>query len=264
MKNPNTVSDVFVSFAVRSLALAIWAGTIFGVGTARSATLYVKTSGSDAQSGASWALAKRNVTNAMVSATAGDQIWVASGIYTQLVLIKTDVALYGGFNGTETTFGQRNLAANPTYIFGNSQGTVVSITNGGPNTRLDGFYITGGGSPNTTYAGGVSVVGASPTIANNVIFGNKAIGGAGGGIYIFGSQPLPATQAIITNNTVYQNSCLGITLTNAYGDGGGIAVGNASPLIAWNRIIGNTAARHGGGLALYMNSQAFVANNIIE
>src|SRR5437899_8685358 len=78
-------------------------------GIGRAGILYVTTSGNDASSGASWALAKRSITNAMVAAAAGDQIWVASGVYTQLVTMKAGVALYGGFNGAEPALGQRNF-----------------------------------------------------------------------------------------------------------------------------------------------------------
>ena len=90
-------------------------------------TLYVKTSGDDSQSGASWASAKRSITNALTAAAAGDQLWVASGIYTQLITMKAGVALYGGFNGTESTLAQRNFGTNVCIIDGHSQGVVITI-----------------------------------------------------------------------------------------------------------------------------------------
>src|SRR5690348_1263139 len=85
----------------------------------RGGTFFVSSSGSDAFSGASWATAKQSITNAMAAASAGDQIWVASGIYTQLVTMKAGVALYGGFNGTETSLSQRNWSVNRCWIHGN-------------------------------------------------------------------------------------------------------------------------------------------------
>ena len=129
---------------VRSLPISSCAALLLSVATVRPAVSYVKTSGDDTLSGASWAQAKRSITNAMAAAGAGDQIWVASGIYTQLVTVNADVALYGGFNGTETALAQRNWTTNISWIYGASMGTAVTINGGGPDTRVDGMVITGG------------------------------------------------------------------------------------------------------------------------
>src|SRR5262245_41715999 len=76
------------------------------VASARAGVLFVKPSGNDASAGTSWTLAKRSITNGMVAASAGDQIWVAAGTYFERVTVKDGVALYGGFAGTETTLDQ--------------------------------------------------------------------------------------------------------------------------------------------------------------
>ena len=132
-----------------------------------AAVWYVKTAGSDALPGTSWALAKQSITNSMVSANAGDQMWVASGIYTQLVTMKAGVALYGGFNGTETALAQRNWHTNLSWVYGAGQGPSVTIPTGsGPDTRVDGMAITAGGTSGG-FGGGISCSGAGPVIANN-------------------------------------------------------------------------------------------------
>jgi hypothetical protein len=224
---------------------------------ARAAVFYVRTNGNDTLSGASWALAKQSITNALVSAARGNQIWVASGIYTQLVTMKAGVALYGGFNGTETTFDQRNWHTNLSWIYGASKGTALTINTGsGPDTRVDGMSITGGAG---IFGGGISCDGSAAIIANNFIFGNTAPGGIGGGLYINFHLTTPLTEPIITNNLIYQNSALG-----SIGEGAGITVRNSSPLIAWNRVVFNVAGDKAGGIACFGNCHALIANNIIE
>src|SRR6266853_3806054 len=181
----------------------------------RATTLYVQTNGNDGLSGTSWASAKRSITNAMVAAAAGDAIWVASGTYTQLVTLKAGVGLYGGFNGTETALAQRNWLTNASRINGASMGVVITISGGGPNTRLDGMAITGGTG---IFGGGISCDGSGAVIANNFIYGNTAPGGIGGGIYINFHLTTPLTDPVVTNNVIYANTTLG-----SIGEGAGIS-----------------------------------------
>lgn len=236
------------------LAIALVLG--LGAPACRAAVVYVKTTGDDQLSGVSWAASKRSITNAMAVAAAGDQVWVASGIYTQLVTLKAGVALYGGFNGTETALAERDFSANRSWIHGDSKGTVVTITGGGPDTRLDGMAITGGAG---VFGGGIHCDGSGAVLANNFIYGNRAPGGIGAGIYINFHLTTPLTDPVVTNNIVYQNTALG-----SIGEGAGITVRNASPLIAWNRVLLNVAGDKAGGIACFGNSSARIANNIIE
>jgi hypothetical protein len=223
-------------------------------------TFYVKSNGSDVFSGATWAQAKRSITNAMTASLAGDQIWVASGVYTQLVTMKAGVALYGGFSGTETALSQRNWSTNLCWIHGNYKGSVVTIPSGcGPDTRVDGMAITGGAFT-SAFGGGIACSGAGPVVANNLIFGNTAANSIGGGIYLnFYQNVPPVAQPIVTNNIIYQNTALG-----SIGEAAGICVRNSSPLIAWNKILFNVAGDQGGGIACFGNCQPMIANNIIE
>ena len=70
--------------------------------------------------GDSWANAYKNLQAALSAAASSDQIWVAEGVYypgghrTSTFTLKNEVAVYGGFKGTETQVDQRNPAANPT------------------------------------------------------------------------------------------------------------------------------------------------------
>ena len=149
--------------------------------TASAAVLHVSTNGNDGNSGTSWALAKKTVQAAIDAANAGDEVWVAAGIYNEHITNKAvgdvavDVALYGGFDGSEGMRSERDIAANPTVLHGTNNGIVVTIKYGaGRTTRIDGFYITGGNKSATPGdpGGGIHMTGSAPTIANNIIKGN--------------------------------------------------------------------------------------------
>src|SRR5437773_10585599 len=132
------IQKPIISIRYLRRAVAISATLLLAAHAGQCGTLYVKTTGNDASSGTSWALAKQTITNAMAAAVAGDQLWVASGTYTQLVTLKPSVAMYGGFNGTETSLAQRNFGLNFAILDGRTNGVVITITNAGADTRVDG------------------------------------------------------------------------------------------------------------------------------
>lgn len=238
--------------------MLISGGTAVFTLSSSSATLHVTTNGNDALSGASWGLAKRTVVNALASAGAGDAVWVAAGRYAQRITLKPDVALYGGFAGTETSLSQRNWQANLSILDGGYGGAVVNITNAGPATRIDGMIITGGLA---IHGGGIAMVGSAPVIANNLITANIT-DGAGAGVSIWGFRILSSTEIylpLLTNNIIAANQSI-----NDEGDGGGIAVVGSSPVIVRNVIARNTATRNGGGIACWRHSLPLIANNLIE
>ncbi|MCL5097490.1 MAG: right-handed parallel beta-helix repeat-containing protein, partial [Candidatus Omnitrophica bacterium] len=221
-------------------------------------TLYVSTNGNDLLPGTNWTNAKRTVSAAIGIATGGDEIWVAQGTYAGHVTLKPALTLYGGFAGSEITRDQRNWTNHLSVIWGTTNKAVVTITNAGPATRLDGFTIGGG---NGIHGGGIAMVGSGPIIANNTIR-NNITDGAGAGISIWGFNLVSSTEAyfpVITNNVIADNQSI-----NDEGDGAGIAVVGSSPLIAWNVIARNTATRNGGGIACWRHSIPIIANNLIE
>jgi len=228
-----------------------------------AAVIRVKPGGNDANSGADWANAKATVTAAISAAAQGDQIWVAAGTYTERIAsrvvgeLAVDVALYGGFAGTETSLGQRDFLTNATILDGSNAGPVVSITNNaGPGTRVDGFTITKG-------TAGISLLGSAPTITNNVIRAN-----AGQGIYcvnyrILGVSPPNVAFPTITHNTIADN---------AAGNGAGIAIvgtqdinflPSSAPVIANNIIVRNRAGQNGGGIGSWGHASPVIAYNYI-
>ena len=132
----------------------------------------------------------------------GDQVWVASGLYTPgtdrtaSFVMKDGVAIYGGFVGTEAILSARVLTnpssstlsgeiGDPTSTTDNST-HVISNGPGLTNSAiLDGFVITGGhASVSNNNAGGMFNNGnggvCSPTVRNCVFSNNYArfVGGA--------------------------------------------------------------------------------------
>src|SRR5215813_6896904 len=107
--------------------------------------------------GSSWSSALGSIDAAMNRANAGDEIWVAamplgadiyfyyeSSVYTIAgtgeVFVKDGVALYGGFNGTETSRDQRNTKTNVTSLMLQLR---VRMLQDRP-TVIDGFQFING------------------------------------------------------------------------------------------------------------------------
>ncbi|HXK84933.1 MAG TPA: hypothetical protein PLS82_02765, partial [Phycisphaerae bacterium] len=138
-------------------------------GGVRAATIYVTQTGSDANSGLSWSEAKGTVAGGLAAAVAGDEVWVAAGVYVERITLKAGAALYGGFAGSETQLEQRSVASNPTVLDGNRTGNVVTSPSGATaTTRIDSFTIRNGYVSNG-YGGGIYCSSSSPTIANCTI-----------------------------------------------------------------------------------------------
>lgn len=137
--------------------------------------------------GSSWQNAMPGVQDALNFSQSGDQIWVAAGTYNEQITLRNGVAVYGGFNGTETRIDQRNIAANPTILSADRDQIDVDANGDGfPDTQisdnasgicvsdavgstalLDGFILYG--SRTVAVA---NLNGSSATIANCTFRGN--------------------------------------------------------------------------------------------
>ena len=244
---------------------------------------YVKSGASG--NGSSWANASDDIQAMINLSGGGDQVWVAAGTYKpthnaatgstvnpadtdNAFVMKTDVAVYGSFAGTETDISQRNIVANPTIlsgdfnnddvitgggstlsVTGNSEDAVhIVLSSGTTNSTLDGFTITGGNATSTTgstlnvggtttyraYGGGVQVSSGSINLTNCTIYGNSA-GTSGGGVALF------ISSATVTNCNV------GYNLANS--SGGGLHNSNTvNTLTIINSNISNNSAMNGGAI----------------
>ena len=261
---------------------------------ARATVYYVDGSKPDNNgNGKSWANAKRDLQEAIYSATAsGDEVWVKAGTYLPTLdtngLVPADgsdctfdisfrnIKLYGGFAGTETAASQRNPAVNVTILSGDLDNS-GSATAGDANTVLrtigrsaacviDGFTVTRG---NGYKAAGMYNYNSTTTVNNCIFTANTN----GSGMRNFGGGPT-ITNCSFTGNTAVSgggnpgrgggvcnyNSSVVITNstisgnTTIAGDGAGIYSLNGSLAVTNCTISGNTAGFTGGGIYTNFNS----------
>ena len=125
--------------------------------------------------GTSWATAFNTIQSAVNAASCGGEVWVAEGTYTgtgdNVVVMASDVYLYGGFSGTETDRSERNWTAHVTTIHGSGERRCLIGAN---DATLNGFIITGGYNFTGPAGGGMLNDAVSPTI-EDCIFQNNVV-----------------------------------------------------------------------------------------
>ena len=113
-----------------------------------SAQLYVDVNATGANNGSSWTDALTDLSTAITLGNAlNTDIWVAAGTYKphassrgESFIIKSNVRMYGGFNGTETSLSERDFTNNLTILSGDlSENDNASILDTEP-TRQDNSY----------------------------------------------------------------------------------------------------------------------------
>lgn len=283
------LSTLFRTLASTLLVPALTSSAAF------AGTLYVdvnRTTG--ANNGATWSDAFQGVDglqNALTAAVAGDQIWVAAGVYkptttttrTIYFQLKNGVEVYGGFDGTESSLAQRSVATNVTTLsadllgndgssaFGDNSFHVVQ--GGGTNATavLDGFVVTGGnansGASNQDRGGGILCLsGASPTIRSCTFTANRCTFGGGAG-YINASSPtfldcvfdanvggsFGGAFDMASGVAATFNRC--VFRNNTAARAGAIEIFGSSPVKVWNSLFhNNTSTGSGGGGAIFVSS----------
>ena len=231
---------------------------------------YVNHAATGANNGSSWIDAYNHLQDAVDAAPPGFQIWVARGVYKptqhftgdtsdryKTFYISKNIAIYGGFAGTETMLSQRNFQNNPTVLSGDLENNdldpegngiteqtnqikgsnsyhVLWIENVDHTMRLDGFTITAGR-------------------ADGNVFDESR---NGGGIYLNGSNTGGITNPAIAN----------CTFTGNYADyqGGGMCLAaqfnaEASPSFVNCRFQYNSGSS-GGGVAIYAEGGSSITN----
>jgi parallel beta-helix repeat protein len=247
--------------------------------------IYVNANASGDNDGTSWTDAYTSLQDALTDAGRFYDIWVAAGTYYPTTgedpdisfNMKNDVAIYGGFAGTETDFSERNWATYVTILSGDvgdagvssdNSTHVVFNSNVSSTAILDGFTIQGGmaiGGGGS--GGGVCNEFSSPTFANCMITGNFALIGGGIGNSMDSSPQL--SNCTITSNSA-SNSGGGVfnlgssaTLINCFisgnqstSDGGGVFNSNSNTSLT-NCTISDNSAQNGGGIGNYESSPEF-------
>ena len=182
--------------------------------------------------------------DAAFQAGAGCEVWVAAGTYyiyqdyhLDTVALRSGVAVYGGFEGTEGKREQRDIALNMTVLHGangpSETDHVYHVVTGADNATLDGFVITAGRArapePN---GGGMYNRYASPRVANCTFLANVAES-FGGGLYSRNASPTVLYSAFLNNEAT---------------SGGGVYGAEGTLLVMDSTFIGNTVSNSGGGL----------------
>lgn len=141
--------------------------------------IYVNAAAAPGGDGRSWATAFDTLQAAFsVAGSCRPEIWVAKGTYRPLAdhhfIIKKDIAVYGGFAGTETLRTQRNWNLNPTILSGDLAASVRIVGFDATATTastLDGFILE---KNLRNYA--ISVFHGDGTIRNCTIRDNRGPG----------------------------------------------------------------------------------------
>lgn len=266
-------------------SLCFFAAALLAASLVGQQVRYVDATATGANNGSSWADAFVDLRDALQTVPAGTELWVRAGIYHAAAAgspnvsfeLRSGVAVYGGFAGTETARWQRDVAANATVLHGDLDGDDVQgsglawyqAANGyGNNTRqvvvavgvdatavLDGVTVTHGwavsttGTPPQTSGGGLYVAGGSPTVANCTFRHNIGYWG-GGAVEVYGGDPL------LVGCTFAENMV-------SDGRGGAVAVdGSAHPTLRGCTFRSNTSRSGqqgvGGGLYVATGSTAVV------
>lgn len=259
---------------VGGLALACSAGA------AEQARWYVNAAAKDGQDGLSWQTAFPSLQGALTKSRSGDEIWVARGTYYPDAAdrdvsfeLKDNVAVYGGFAGTESALAQRDIAKNRTVLSGNigkgdKTKNTVTILKGANGAVLDGFtvrdaYSTGKARMHLVPAdikkndmavgGGMRNFKVSPIVRNCVFRNNESP--KGGAVY--NVQDAAASQAQFINVAFLDNSAQirGGAVSNDLG---------AMPLFINCRFTGNSCGDKGGGIYNDFAASPILLNCLVQ
>jgi hypothetical protein len=259
---------------------------------------YVDADALGAGDGSSWADAFTDLQDALAVAWACPsvtQIWVAEGTYTptggtdrtESFEIYSSMAVYGGFEGTETLLSGRDFVSKTTILSGEIGSPGISdnsyhvVYAWGVDTTavLDGFTVTGGFADSSSvyawHGGGLHCTSGSPAISNVVFTGNRAVG-YGGGAYAWTNARF--LNVVFDGNTADYGGglCTGgkndsrivntiFTANTATVSGGGMYCEGNDPYILNSTFSGNIAGSGGGitcGAALPVSTNPVIVNTI--
>ncbi len=241
---------------------------------------YVKASAAGANNGSSWTDAYTNLAYALSQITNPADIWVAAGTYlpgsnkSSSFSLKTDIALYGGFNGSESAFSERDPTTNRTILSGDVLGNDIGFSNRSDNVYhvvvgnygaiLDGFLIKGGHAylgeffHRDNYGGGI-LCDIDVPIIRNCLFSNNYAHVYGGALYIgyadneYASGP-KGLGGLVQNCSFVSNRCY-------YYYGGGVFLGSYTGLLINSVFINNFTINSngfGGAIGIGGNSIAWI------
>lgn len=252
--------------------------------------------------GESWDDPFTTLERALGAAEEGEEIWVIQGIYTPTngvgqnasFTLRDGVALYGGFDGSESDRSDRDWVNHVTILSGDIEGN--DVTAGGVVTDpahivganvyhvlqgegvarsaiVDGFTVTAGQAISASQpdGGGGLFLNGSPTISLMTFRGNQAANG--GGLAAVDGNPLIKDSQFVDNHAAANGGGLSLaggraTFLNgtiqdneAGGSGGGLYVDSSNPLLI-GVTIDNNVADQGGGVSVNSSGMILLAGTI--
>lgn len=224
--------------------------------------IFVDREADDGEDGISWDSAFQKLQDGIDAAVAAGScaVWVKGIADTGLTYegnfeMHHGLELYGGFAGTETSAGQRDLETYVSILDSQDNGTVIAFI-GSPAHEdsgvLDGFTLTGGTDS------GMRIENAAPEISNCTFIGNSAA--MGGGIHIKNGDPTLTNCLFIDNEAVEgmdgENGASADGPNDAEdgtpgilgGSGGGMYIEDGSSQLFGCRFENNSAGSGGAGV----------------
>lgn len=271
----------------RSLALSVFFLLCLSAVSASGAIRYVKSGATGTNNGTSWVNAYKELVSAINAAQAGDEIWIAGGTYypdfdtnTGLhtgdralrFLIKSNVSIFGGFNGTETARFQRDWVANRTIlsgdigqpgVFSDNTRTIMATLNssGVAGAVIEGLVFAGGNANDPKELGGGIVGGSGGAVYVSLasvefkqcsFVGNYAVYGGAISVHMLGSS-LTVSDCMFAGNTAkYVGGAMEFQTS-----GGVFTVRNST-------IVNNTSSRGAAIGVNYGGPSCFYYNNLIH
>jgi len=248
--------------------------------------VYVK-SGSTNGNGTSWEDAFNNLQDALIKSEkiGGAEIWVAGGTYKPTsdlnreahFQMKSGIAIYGGFSGSEKNKKERNIDVNKTILSGNignekdAKDNSFHVITGAVNSIIDGVTISDGyadGKLTNRYGGGLYNWGyESSSIIKNCTFSNN-YAEDGGAVFCFTDVLSYFENVRFKNNTAliggaasfrFGSSCELDNCTfkdnTTTSRGGAITINYGSNVIINNSVFTHNSTSGNGG-AIWVDDQA--------
>lgn len=246
--------------------------------------IFVKQDATGVKDGTSWNDAYIDLQNALDSAVAGEQIWVASGTYIpkgtiaqeRHFIVLTPVEIFGGFAGTELSLKEREPEKNKTILDGDVNGNdtpgnftsnrgdnahhILIIEAGNQQVRLDGFVFKGGMTKTDAYApdstdtigihrwsGGALFINNTPTIISHCVFQDNY--GYEASAIMARNLDYTAAPVTIENSKFLMNGSINMGTCNIWPW--------SNSYIRYCTFSDNISGNRGSGLAI-LNSNAYV------
>lgn len=221
--------------------------------------------------GSEWNKAYKTLTDALLNATDGDEIWVKAGLYQEpTYLLKEGVNVYGGFVGTEKDKSERNPQINLTYLVSYNFTDLILLGKECTKvTEWDGFTFTGAkNNVSEKDKGGAIRLFRNNKLSNSIISYNTSISEGGAifmkdaflyGCVVSNNSSSLGAGGIRMDGASRVSSC--VVVNNTAGNvGGGLSAGNDVPVIIENCLIANNTISNGNGGGIYIGGSSTLEN----